>query len=77
MTLLVLRRPRPLPLCPPQEKRLHAMRRAARGPTYGDDKIGPVDNIQLQREMRRRAMLEAMKQNAWAGSFNPRGPGQI
>lgn len=46
------------------------MRRARMG-TYGDGKIGPVDNIQLQREMRRKAMLEQMKNNAWS-SFNPR-----
>ncbi len=54
-----------------QERRLHAMRHAGQGPVYGDEKIGPVDQIQLQREMRRRALLEQMKNSAWAGSFRP------
>ncbi|KXZ47983.1 hypothetical protein GPECTOR_31g345 [Gonium pectorale] len=57
------------------ERRLHAMYHAAQGPTYGDEKIGPVDNIQLQREMRRRAMLEAMKNSAWV-SFKKDGQQQ-
>ena len=62
----------------PQERRAHAMRHARTG-AFGDvGRIGPVDNIQLQREMRRRALLEQMKNNAWAGSFAPQrepGPG--
>eukprot|EP00198_Chlamydomonas_reinhardtii_P014353 XP_001703690.1 predicted protein [Chlamydomonas reinhardtii] len=61
-----------------EERRAHAMRHARTG-AFGDvGRIGPVDNIQLQREMRRRALLEQMKNNAWAGSFAPQrepGPG--
>ena len=39
-------------------------------------KIGPVEIIQLQSEMRRRALLEQWKDNAWAGSFTVQhGPG--
>ncbi|PNH09117.1 hypothetical protein TSOC_004285, partial [Tetrabaena socialis] len=44
-----------------EERRLHALHHSSRGPTEGDDAIGPVDAIQLQRELRRKAMLDKMK----------------
>lgn len=54
-----------------ERRRWHAMRHAARGPQYGDAMIGPVDQIQLQREMRRRALLDQQR-SAWT-SFKKHG----
>lgn len=50
-----------------ERRRWLEMRRAARGPQWGDAMIGPVDQITLQHEMRRRALLDKQKA-AWGGS---------
>ncbi len=48
-----------------QERRAYEMRRARTG-AYGDGRVGPVDTMTLQREMRRKALLDQMKNNAWS-----------
>ena len=44
--------------------RRYASRRVQEGP------VGPVDQVQLQEEMRHKALLANMKNKAWAGTFN-------
>ncbi|KAG2446332.1 hypothetical protein HXX76_000920 [Chlamydomonas incerta] len=48
-----------------EERRAYEMRRARTG-AYGDGRVGPVDTLTLQREMRRKALLDQMKNNAWS-----------